>query len=141
MHGYTEGCKGCEHKRAGLDAQRPHNQACRSRIEAAIEQDARGRAARARTDNRFQQWERAEKERADEAKKEKAKEDVPEPVVEQNEAEVSANSQDTQNNGGVGKEGGPPPPYAPRKGDNGGVGKEGGPPPHTCAFALDTPSQ
>ena len=62
LYGYTEGCKGCEYKRAGLDAQRPHSQACRSRLEAAVEQDARGRAAKARTDHRFQQWEKMEKD-------------------------------------------------------------------------------
>ena len=62
-YGYTEGCKGCDHKRAGQDAQRPHNQVCRSRMEVAVEQDARGRAAKARTDHRFQQWEQMEREK------------------------------------------------------------------------------
>ena len=67
QYGYTEGCKGCEHKRAGMESQRPHTQACRTRMEAAVEQDARGRAAKNRTEERFHHWEKMKRKKAEDA--------------------------------------------------------------------------
>ena len=44
-YGRTEGCEGCKSKAAGLN-QRPHSEACRSRIEEALEADDEGQVLR-----------------------------------------------------------------------------------------------
>ena len=67
-YGYTGDCKGCEYKRAGMEAQGPHTRACRTRVEAAVEQDARGRAAKSRAEERFQHWEEMKRSKAEDIK-------------------------------------------------------------------------
>ena len=39
-HGYTPGCTGCRHKRAGFTTARDHSEACRKRISDAINSDS-----------------------------------------------------------------------------------------------------
>jgi len=42
-YGDTEGCEGCRFKMAGMDDKRPHDEKCRQRVEAAMDQDDEGR--------------------------------------------------------------------------------------------------
>ena len=63
-HGYTEGCKGCEYKRAGLEMHRGHNTQCRKRMEEAVELDERGKKLKEIADNKRTQWLADEVERA-----------------------------------------------------------------------------
>ena len=42
-YGFTEGCEGCRYKQAGLDESRNHSEACRTRIEEAMEEDEEGK--------------------------------------------------------------------------------------------------
>ena len=44
-YGYTEGCEGCRAKAAGM-TQKPHGEACRKRIEQALDGDGAGRELR-----------------------------------------------------------------------------------------------
>ena len=46
-YGYTDGCDGCKHRRAGLGEHRPHSEDCRKRIEAAMDADDEGRRKKA----------------------------------------------------------------------------------------------
>ena len=63
--GYTDGCQGCDFKKAGMSAQRPHNQKCRDRMEIAMEKDERGRRAKAAAKDRFDHWAALEMEEND----------------------------------------------------------------------------
>ena len=56
-HGYTDGCRGCQRKRAGLRGQREHSEVCRQRIAEALEQTAAGRAVRRREQERMRRRE------------------------------------------------------------------------------------
>ena len=53
--GYTEVCRGCEVKRASLQGNREHTEACRKRIKEAIEGTLRGRRAIERQEERINQ--------------------------------------------------------------------------------------
>ena len=53
-YGYTEGCEGCRAKAAGM-TQKPHGEACRKRIEQALDGDAAGRELRRKNTERENQ--------------------------------------------------------------------------------------
>ena len=52
-YGYTDDCEGCKHKRAGMRDVRPHSEACRKRIEEAMEEDEEGREQKRRNEERI----------------------------------------------------------------------------------------
>ena len=70
--GYTDGCAGCRHKRAGFEGPKGHPEACRRRIRSALAESQSGRQAltreEERLDRRLADWveEVAEKEPGDE---------------------------------------------------------------------------
>ena len=53
-YGYTEGCEGCRAKAAGM-TQKPHGEACRKRIEQALDGDEAGRELRRKNTERENQ--------------------------------------------------------------------------------------
>ena len=84
-YGYTEGCEGCSYKSAGLRDQRGHNEACRQRIEKAMEEDE--------DDKRIRERERKRKEKHEEAEDAKRKEDEEYKQNEEIAKQVEANIQ------------------------------------------------
>ena len=52
-HGYTDGCDGCQRKRAGLRGHAAHSEVCRQRVAEALKQTAAGRAVRRREQERM----------------------------------------------------------------------------------------
>lgn len=63
QYGCTDGCQGCDFKKAGVKTQRLHSQVCRARIEAAMDSGAQGRKAKAAARERFDHWAPTEMER------------------------------------------------------------------------------
>ena len=65
-YGYTDNCEGCRYKEAGFDDSRNHTEACRARIEKALDGDEHGRRYKAEQDLRInrrmaEEFEAAEK--------------------------------------------------------------------------------
>ena len=52
-YGYTDNCEGCRYKEAGFDDSRNHTEACRARIEKALDGDEHGRRYKAEQDLRI----------------------------------------------------------------------------------------
>ena len=80
-YGYTEGCAGCDSRRAGLTDRKQHSTRCRERMMAELEKDPRGKMTRDRADERWRQWavreaERHDREKAQEEAKDKASSEV-----------------------------------------------------------------
>ena len=52
-YGYSDNCEGCRYKQAGFGESRNHDEACRTRIETAMQQDEEGRQHKAAQDERL----------------------------------------------------------------------------------------
>ena len=68
-YGYTDGCQGCDAKKAGLSIARNYSAACRKRVEEQVNGDARGQVAGERADERWKHWadKRGDKDEDDKA--------------------------------------------------------------------------
>jgi len=55
-YGYTEGCPGCQCKKAGLDESRNHSEECRARIEAELDKEEAGREKLRKQAERINRW-------------------------------------------------------------------------------------
>ena len=55
IHGYTENCDGCKNARAGLKEPKNHTEACRTRLEEAMDGDEEGRERKRKIRNRENQ--------------------------------------------------------------------------------------
>ena len=60
-HGWTEGCEGCRRLKAGNMAARPHNEACRQRMEAILKEEGDPRWMRAKDRAEERLWEEMQK--------------------------------------------------------------------------------
>lgn len=68
-YGYSEGCEGCRYKETGLREQRPHSEACRRRVEAAMEDDEEDKDKKDKRKQRLDTWLAEQVEQNDEHKK------------------------------------------------------------------------
>ncbi len=64
-YGYTEGCPGCQYKKAGLDGSKNHSEGCRERIETELAKEEAGREKLRKQAERINRWMAEKGEHAD----------------------------------------------------------------------------